>query len=294
MYIVQCTYCILLSSSYFLRVIWQLYKIGYLHWNSKRRCVVLYMLKRYLFGPKSHSFGPKKGNSFCPKSRLFSRKGTFSASIFLLVIDRGLLIYFSDKFLLPWWEDFAEKLATFWRAIIAKNQLANLLSVCDEQYTPHCREYRWPDQLCRIVYRIPRKKFFLAFITPCDQYHHEFYLVLDEDGLTSYKCKLKGTVSQDFRLQVFFMNQFTPGPWVYHIVTFRIFSKILRDIRSSRCTMVSLAPAANLRSCTVPWEVFVTPLMETRMTQTGVWFRFDCGLGSCTLQRVAPVAPHWG
>ncbi len=27
---------------------------------------------------------------------------------------------------------------------------------------------------------------------------------------------LKGTVPQDFQLQIFFMNQFPPSPWVYH------------------------------------------------------------------------------
>ncbi len=135
---VYCTYCILRSSSYFLRIIWQLYKIGYLDWNCKRRCA---RWKRYLFGPKSHSFGPKnhsfgpKSHSFGPKSRSFGpksqsfgpqksdfqpekptfqpKKDTFSVSIFLLGIGLGLLIYFSEKFLLPWWEDFAEKLAIF-------------------------------------------------------------------------------------------------------------------------------------------------------------------------------------
>jgi len=29
-------------------------------------------------------------------------------------------------------------------------------------------------------------------------------------------CWLKGTVSRDFLLLVFFMNQFPPSPWVYH------------------------------------------------------------------------------
>ncbi len=39
-------------------------------------------------------------------------------------------------------------------------------------------------------------------------------------------------MSRDFRLPVFFMNQFLPSPWVYHIWPFQFFSKI----RSSRCT----------------------------------------------------------
>jgi len=61
---------------------------------------------------------------------------------------------------------------------------------------------------------------------------------------------IKGTVSRDFLLHVFFMNHLPPSP-------FRIFSKIRGDIRKSRCTTdvidtsgklppVSTTPAANL------------------------------------------------
>ncbi len=42
---------------------------------------------------------------------------------------------------------------------------------------------------------------------------------------------LKGTVPRDFRLLVFFMNQFPPSTWVYrygHFEFFRKFAKILR------------------------------------------------------------------
>ncbi len=42
----------------------------------------------------------------------------------------------------------------------------------------------------------------------------------------------KGTVSRDFQLRVFFMNQFPPSP--YKAVS--NFSKICGDIHSSRCT----------------------------------------------------------
>ncbi len=43
----------------------------------------------------------------------------------------------------------------------------------------------------------------------------------------------KGTVPRDFRLLVFFMNQFPPSPWVYHKAGSN-FSKIREDIHSSR------------------------------------------------------------
>ncbi len=53
---------------------------------------------------------------------------------------------------------------------------------------------------------------------------------------SSQFSSFKGTVPRDFLLQVFFMNQFPPSPWVYHqdrsVELFRKFA----DIRSSRCT----------------------------------------------------------
>ncbi len=45
----------------------------------------------------------------------------------------------------------------------------------------------------------------------------------------------KGTVSRDFLLQVFFINQFPPAP-EYPIWTVSNFSKIRGDIRRSRLT----------------------------------------------------------
>jgi hypothetical protein len=48
--------------------------------------------------------------------------------------------------------------------------------------------------------------------------------------------KLKGTVSRDFLLLVFFMNQFPPPSQSIPIRPFQIFSKIRGDIRESRCT----------------------------------------------------------
>ncbi len=46
----------------------------------------------------------------------------------------------------------------------------------------------------------------------------------------------KGTVSRNFRLLVFFMNQFPPKPLSIPLGPIRIFSEIHGDIRSSRCT----------------------------------------------------------
>ena len=44
------------------------------------------------------------------------------------------------------------------------------------------------------------------------------------------------TVPRDFWLQVFYMDQFPPSPWLYHLGRFEFFSKIRGDIRSSRLT----------------------------------------------------------
>jgi hypothetical protein len=40
------------------------------------------------------------------------------------------------------------------------------------------------------------------------------------------KSQLKGTVSRDFRLLVFFMNQFPPSTRVYHYGHFEFFQKV--------------------------------------------------------------------
>jgi hypothetical protein len=47
---------------------------------------------------------------------------------------------------------------------------------------------------------------------------------------------LKGTVSRDFLLQVFFMHHLPPWPLKITSGSFRIFSKTHGDIRMSRCT----------------------------------------------------------
>jgi hypothetical protein len=41
----------------------------------------------------------------------------------------------------------------------------------------------------------------------------------------TYECTIKGTMPWDFRLQVFFMNQFSPSPWVFPQGRFRFLRK---------------------------------------------------------------------
>ncbi len=51
---------------------------------------------------------------------------------------------------------------------------------------------------------------------------------------------LKGAVSRDFLLLVFFMTQFPPSPWLYHQAVSIFFSKILGDICSSKMQMENI------------------------------------------------------
>ncbi len=55
-------------------------------------------------------------------------------------------------------------------------------------------------------------------------------------GFGTLAQTIQGTVSQDFLLLVFFMNQFPPSPRVSHYNRFEFFSKIRGDIHKSRCT----------------------------------------------------------
>ncbi len=58
---------------------------------------------------------------------------------------------------------------------------------------------------------------------------------------------LKGTVSRDFLLLVFFMNQFPPPhPRVFHLDRFKIFRKFAEIFASQGAPPVSTTPVANL------------------------------------------------
>jgi len=57
---------------------------------------------------------------------------------------------------------------------------------------------------------------------------------------------LKGTVSPDFLLLVFFMNQFLPSPRVFHLDRFEFFWKFADIFASQGAPPVSTTPVANL------------------------------------------------
>ncbi len=56
----------------------------------------------------------------------------------------------------------------------------------------------------------------------------------------------KGTVSRDFLLLVFFMNQFPPSPRVFHKDHFKFFRKFAEIFASQGAPPVSTTPVANL------------------------------------------------
>ncbi len=59
-------------------------------------------------------------------------------------------------------------------------------------------------------------------------------------------CPLKGTVSRDFLLLVFFMNQFPPSPRVFHLDRFEFFRKFAEIFASQGAPPVSMTPVAKL------------------------------------------------
>ncbi len=61
-----------------------------------------------------------------------------------------------------------------------------------------------------------------------------------------YTAKIKGTVSRDFLLLVFFVNQFPPSPRVSHSDRFEFFRKFVEIFVSKGAPPVSRTPVANL------------------------------------------------
>jgi hypothetical protein len=64
--------------------------------------------------------------------------------------------------------------------------------------------------------------------------------------LFSLFLNLKRTVSRDFLLLVFFMNQFPPSPRVFHLDRFEFFRKFAEIFASQGAPPVSTTPVANL------------------------------------------------
>ncbi len=79
--------------------------------------------------------------------------------------------------------------------------------------------------------------------------HTSPYIVYDSQAYT-----IKGTVSRDFRLLVFFMNQFPPSIWVYQYGLFEFFRKFAEIFAAQGAPPVSTTPVANGK--TLQAEIF--------------------------------------
>ncbi len=64
--------------------------------------------------------------------------------------------------------------------------------------------------------------------------------------MSTNTIQFKGTVSRDFLLLVFFMNQFPPSPRVFHSDRFDFFRKFAEIFASQGAPPVSATPVANL------------------------------------------------
>ena len=67
------------------------------------------------------------------------------------------------------------------------------------------------------------------------------YIVLNVFPL----CSFKGSLTRDFRLQVFFMNQCPPGPQVFHWSHFAFFRKFPEIFENFFLSPVSTTPVIN-------------------------------------------------
>ncbi len=72
---------------------------------------------------------------------------------------------------------------------------------------------------------------------------------------------VKGSLTWDFRVQVFFMNQFTQAPLSIPLGPLRIFTKIHADIRNFVCLPVFKTPAINYRWCR--WGKIIAGVVDT-------------------------------
>jgi hypothetical protein len=82
--------------------------------------------------------------------------------------------------------------------------------------------------------------------------------------------QVKGTVSRDFLLMVFFMNQFPPSPRVFHLDCFKLFQKLAEIFASEGAPPISMTPVANLPpESTTPAANFSTIFANVVIVYTG-------------------------
>jgi len=100
---------------------------------------------------------------------------------------------------------------------------------------------------------------------------------------------LKGTVSRDFRLLVFFMNQLPPSPWGYHQCCFEFFRKFAEIFAVQGAPPVSLTPVARIFNHK-SFNYFVGHLWEIELTYRYI-FAFQFSLRS-QKPDIVPIICH--
>jgi hypothetical protein len=85
---------------------------------------------------------------------------------------------------------------------------------------------------------------FSAFLLPLLNFAKEYFF----SSYWQFLLTFKGTVSRDFLLLVFFMNQFPSSPWVYHKGRFKFFRKFADIFAAQGWPPVSTTPVANIQS----------------------------------------------
>jgi hypothetical protein len=86
-------------------------------------------------------------------------------------------------------------------------------------------------------------------------------LILQSKNNISWNISFKGTVPRDFRLQVFYMDQFPPSPWLYHKGRFEFFRKFAEIFAAQGAPQVSLTLVANGKNLQA--EKFAFFLLDT-------------------------------
>ena len=85
----------------------------------------------------------------------------------------------------------------------------------------------------------------LFYLLLCTTYFFQRNFDKENTLAVAVEIKVKGTVSRDFLLLVFFMNHFPPSPRVFHLDRFEFFRKFTEIFASQGAPPVSTTPVAN-------------------------------------------------
>ncbi len=141
------------------------------------------------------------------------------------------------------WTPLGSAVSKFFKLILSCQQFDTVIVpiICHR-----CRWYRWCTLTCEYLRKISKK-----FATVFTEYSETGGKLIHEKNQKlkiSWHCPFKGTVSRDFRLLVFFMNQFPPIPWVYHEGRFEFFRKFSEMFAAKGLPPVSTTPVANAKN----------------------------------------------